>query len=568
MKIETKDIIRIANDLDIAINNNEKFAVPILAARATKGALNNPGDETLRMISNVLSKMSESGKLFISKGEFNEIYTKFATKNTKAKEYFISELNKVACELKDRELAGKEVKEIDLYEGADQTISNAFSSLWDDNGKIAKTAEYKSYNPKVAEKANYITNLQFAKLGVNTKDVKTFAGTDKFILCDAVCETPNGDSHILVPVEISTSGVLIPVMFINKHGFVDLNENTLEKHFKEFAGKNLNINSEKIFELLHTASNIETLDEFGLQVLAAQNAVKQNRKIDTSVGDLLSIVGQEDFIKSASTGDYSGYNNVLNKLCEASEAKASKEDVNLFGSYLESAKGIAELTFSKSVVENGRNIIASKIASFGYNPQITITACDDNSITYAIAIATKNGPLGFEVISEVENEKPLVPYIMAVSDKAYDFTVEGLQSAINDKVNNTKILAVISPLYDLKSSEIVAIVKQASSTGDYQIAEEALNILSEKADFESYASALNEYMKGLNGEISKQACKSDCKCTRIIKASNRGNPLCGHLNLPLDQVYQDNNGNCIPKYRKNMNDTYEGMLFNTSKIFS
>lgn len=205
MRIETKDIIRIAKDLDIAINNNEKFAVPILAARATKGALKNPGDETLRMISNVLSKMSENGTLFISKGSFNEIYNKFATRNSKANEYFADELNKTDDELEDRELAGKEDSEIGLYEGADKTVSNALDSLWDDNGNITKTAEYKSYNPKVAEKANYITNLQFAKLGVNAKEVKTFAGTDKFILCDAVCETPNGDSHILVPVEISVS---------------------------------------------------------------------------------------------------------------------------------------------------------------------------------------------------------------------------------------------------------------------------------------------------------------------------------------------------------------------------
>ena len=76
MKIETKDIIRIANDLNSAIANSEKFAVPILAVRANKGALNNPNDETLRMMYNVLSKMSEGGKLFITKGEFNDIYVK------------------------------------------------------------------------------------------------------------------------------------------------------------------------------------------------------------------------------------------------------------------------------------------------------------------------------------------------------------------------------------------------------------------------------------------------------------------------------------------------------------
>ena len=72
MKIETtKDIIRIANDLNSAISNNEKFAVPILAVRAKKAALDNPGDETLRMMHNVLSNMSEHGKVFICTGLFD-----------------------------------------------------------------------------------------------------------------------------------------------------------------------------------------------------------------------------------------------------------------------------------------------------------------------------------------------------------------------------------------------------------------------------------------------------------------------------------------------------------------
>jgi hypothetical protein len=570
MKIETKDIIRIANDLDSTITNSEKFAVPILAVRAKKGALNHPNDQTLRLMSNVLSKMSESGKLFISKGEFNSIYTKFATKNSKALEYFENELSsKESSEQPQRELAGKQTDEISLYAGADDTILNAFSSMWDDNGKAAKVGEYKAYNTKTANKANDLTSLEFARLGVTTKDVTTFAGTDKFILCDAICETPNGDSHIIVPVEISASGVLIPVMFINRNGFVDLNEKTLEQHFHDFAGKNLNVNSEKIFEILHTASNVETLDEFGLQVMAAKNAVNQNKQIDTSIGDLLKVVGCDEIVKSASTGDFSDYNSMLGKLYDMSEVRADKETVDKFSSYLESNKGMAELNFGRNIVDNGRNIIASKVSSFGYKPQITVTSCDENSITYAVAITTRNGPLGFEVISEVQNNKAVVPYIMAISDKVYDFTREGMEHAVNDKVIDNRVLAAVSPLYDLKSSEIVKIVRQAASNGDYKTAEEALNVLSEKTDFENYAMALNEYVKGLNGEITKEACHStQCKCTKIVKASNREKPLCGHLNLPLDQVYQDKNGNCTPKYRANMSDTYEGMLFNTSKIFS
>ena len=568
MKIETKDIIRIANDLNSAIANSEKFAVPILAVRANKGALNNPNDETLRMMYNVLSKMSEGGKLFITKGEFNDIYVKFATRNSKAKELFAEELDfkSAAKKQEDRVLAGQKVEnEISIYDGADESILNAFSSLWGDNGKAAKLGEFKAYNPRVAAKANDITGFEFARLGVQTKAVNTFAGTDKFILCDAVCETPKGDVHIIVPVELSVSGILIPVMFISKHGFADLNEKTINKHFDEFSGKNLSVNSEKIFEILHTATEIDTLDEFGLQVMAAQSAVKQNKQIDNSLGDLLSVIGSDELVKSASTGDYSGYNKTLGSLYEMAEMKADSDTVSKFSSYLSSNKGIADLTFGKEVVDSGRSIITSKLNTFGYKPQIIVSACDETSITYAVAIPTRNGTLGFEVMSEVQNNKASLPSIMAVSDKVYDFTKSGLEIAINDNLIDNRVLAVVSPLYDLKSSEIVNLIKKCSARGDYQTAEDALNVLSEKADFENYALALNEYMKGVNGELTKEAC--ECKCSRIVKSSTSEKPFCGHLNMPLDKVYQDKNGNCTPKYRQAMSDTYEGVLFNTYKIF-
>lgn len=561
MRINPKELIAAANQINDNLKQSEKLPLPLLSVRAKKAALANPEDQSLRLISNVLSKMAENGKIFITRKEFNQVFTKFASYNDCAANYFNDELDKPA-ELPQRKLAGESI--VDDYKGlyseADASLSNALTSLWDERGN-PQAGEYKYYDPSMAKQATTVTNLELSRIGVNPKAVETFAGTKSFIVCNAKYETPNGEASILVPVELSKSGALIPTVFVSKDGFANLDKNTVTEHIKAYAGRRFTVDSGALLNALSNMQKVSTMDDFEIKVLAMQEAINSKKiKKEASVEGTMHFASNGIFMQEVDSND--------GHMLEMPKA----EGVEKFASSLTSNRGVAEFIFGKDIVETGRKAIASKLASFNYNSQVSVASCDDNdpSITYAVKLNTKNGPVGFEAMAEVRNGMVIMPSIVAIADKAYDFTKSGIDKIANANDTDYKAIAVVSPMYELKPSEILENIRKAADLGDYKTAEEAFTVLAEKADRETYQAAMTEYMRSVNASSNNKlqktaSAKSSCKM--IVQASTHSCPLCGHLNLPLDKVYQNEKGECVPLYRKAMDDTYENVLLNTSKIF-
>jgi len=563
-----RDLAGAAKQLSDSLKQGEKFPLPLLAVRAKKAALENPNDQPIRLLANVFAKMSENGKIFITRGEFNNICEKFASSgNTSLSNYFTNELD-VTEEKPQRKLAGEAAKEMDdLYFGADQPLANALAELWDESGRIKKVGEYKLFDPKVANQAMRIASMELGRIGVSPKIMDVFAGTEKFIVCDASYETPKGEAHLLVPVEISKSGALIPTFFVTKHGFGNLDKNSINEHIISSAGKNLAINSDALLNALSVAKEASMMTDFQIKVLAMQDRLSHNQMLKTAASadkNLAPVFASNQILMQEV--DSNKVENVMLEMPRAAEYEK-------FANVLTSSKGVAEFIFGKSTVESGKISIASKMASFGYNPQISVLSCDkdDDTITYAVKIDAMSGPIGFQVMAEVVNHKVVIPSIVAVCDKAYDFSKEGINSAIkSNNITDYGTLAAVSPMYELKSTEILENIRKAADQGDYETAEEALTVLAEKADAETYNKGLAEYIRSVNADSNPQlkkqaAVKSGCKM--IVKSSSHSCAICGHLNLPLDKIYQNAHGECVPLYRKNMSETYEGAFFNTSKIF-
>src|SRR6185503_20108645 len=76
------------------LHASEKFPVPVLAVKAARAAQANPHDAALVTASNVLRKMANDNKLFISRHELNDLYNKLYTPNTKLAELFEEELDR------------------------------------------------------------------------------------------------------------------------------------------------------------------------------------------------------------------------------------------------------------------------------------------------------------------------------------------------------------------------------------------------------------------------------------------------------------------------------------------
>ncbi len=135
-------------------------------------------------------------------------------------------------------------------------------------------------------------------------------------------------------------------------------------------------------------------------------------------------------------------------------------------------------------------------------------------------------------------------------------------------VNNQrdyKVAAATSPQFGLKPSDLVNNIRDAIAEGNHSKAEDALNVLASAGDEKAYAHGFHAFLTGLSGKSEKKATES-C-CSMIIKSASSQHPMCGHTNLPLHKVYQDKEGNCRPTYRKGMDESYEGAVFNNHKIF-
>jgi hypothetical protein len=142
------------------------------------------------------------------------------------------------------------------------------------------------------------------------------------------------------------------------------------------------------------------------------------------------------------------------------------------------------------------------------------------------------------------------------------FSVAGLKRLYSIDTMDNKVAAVSSPVYGLKPSELVDIVRIAISEENYSKAEDALNVLAESGDDRAYQTAFVDYTNGLNGKVIAESA-----CSMIVSSPSSTHQICGHTGLPLHKVSQDKHGNCIPGYRKGMDDTYEGKYFMNSKIF-
>ena len=478
----------------------EKFALPLLAARAKNAAINNPGDQTLRVLANVFGRMSENGQVLISRAEFNKVYSQVAEPRTIAANYFADELN-LPEQKKERAIAGAAAEEyLDLYKTSDTETLDQL------NAYFAKDETVKVADSKILSQAAVITNLRLIGMGAPAKSVKGIGGTDKLIVCDATYETPKGAAHVIIPLEVERTTIAMPEVFYNKSDLVKLTKEAIDNYVEEFAGKS-------------------------------------NHVITTN-------------ITSQKTGAL-----VMPKA----------EGFETFAAQLSTQKGTAEFIFGKEAVDNGRNVILSKLAMLGYKGQVSVASCDDTTITYGVKLSSLNSPVGFEVMADIRDGKVIVPSIVAIQDKAYEFNKSGIETLIKSNSVDYKAMSVCSPAYEMKPSEIMERIRVAADEGNFAEAEDSLLVLAGKGTPEQYAAGVAEYMRSVEasagGGITKQACAScGCGCKNIVRNSSHTVPMCGHLNLPLDKVYQNERGECCPLYRKNMDDTYACGVFNSSKI--
>lgn len=530
------EILKAIGDATKALSDNEKFALPLMAVKASKAAAENPHDASLVTMSNVLQKMASTpDKMFISRVELNKLYDQLYTPNTKIAEVFAEELDRP-------ELDTPKLYQRDPYEAtsiqedytrlADPVLANALGSLFDKDG------ESKLYSGDTALAAERICMRELNALGVPPKQVNIFAGQEDILICNAKYETPKGQTNVLVPVEIAEKKPLFPTIFLSTAGWVDLSRDALETHIEATAGKSYKVNGAELLRVLSAAKNgiVKTAGSEDVEMAL----IRMRAEGGTVAHDTNAIVYQ--------------------KVDDAPQELVKTEYDVSFEDKLSSVHGQIEYLFGAQTVKAGRDMLMRKLGAMGYKPQISVTdSKGTDTLFYAVALDRQSA---VKIPVKVEDGMVLPPSVVIASGKVAEFSPEGIASVLAE-TTDPRMSSVASPMFGLTAGELLEKVKVAIHEGNVLAAEDAIDVLAE-TDEGAYKTAVALFMESLGGGMEKTASTKGCDL--IVKNSAHAHPICGHLNLPLHKVYQDENGDCQPLYRKAMKAEGETATFMAHKV--
>jgi len=521
------------------ISENEKVFLPAFAAKLATATKEFPSDKTIGQMNLIVKKMAASKQLTISRRDIKDLYTKLYTYNTKFANLFHDELGE--------EIHEPEVKYTPSLKEANYNLTTlAFEKIADPILKsqldvVFGTKEAKAFCEVTAEKASKICESQLQMLGITASKIEAKNGNASMILCNASFETPKGLTHILIPVEIQDGKVSLASVFVGNNGPQMFNKENLVSYIKSSVGKKLEVTASQVITAYNTLTNTTGLSKIALAA-TKMKAEKEQHQVFAS-----EQIMYHDFYEEPDTG------------LKTPEFKDS--EIESFTEKMASSVGIANFSFGEKKVNLGRELVANKLNEFGYKTnKISVFASDNESVSYAVSL--NNGSTGFIVPVKIANENVMSPEVIIINKSIKSFSKSNIDNACISKEADVKALAAASSLYNVKADELVEIVRKGAQEQNFAKVEDALNVLASSGNEKAYKYALHEYMSVLNQKEVKK-----CACTRIVKSPNSKYEICGHTNLPLHKVAQDEFGNCIPLYRKDMDNTFDPGLFTTSKIF-
>ena len=504
-----------------AINDSQAISIPFLAVKLRKIAAIEPSDQTVIAMTKIVSAMDDNHRTEISRADLTALYHKLYTNGTNLAEYLSEEMGTQQNLMTPKYAAKQEYQPL-ANPVSHSPLANALASVLD------PTIPLKMFSPEMGQKAVQVVGLNLEGWNLQASKLTPTSGNAHFIVVQADYDTPKGLTSILVPVEINKDKALDPTVFMGNSNPQELNHVNLKAYLLEHAGAKLKVQGHQVVDALTSAitktASASTVDLATIQIHAAKQV---QSPFFTDM-----VVGQKPY--------------------DAPTPELATPKMGKFASFAEKFEtplGQANFRFGVDKVNLGRDAIVRTLGSFGLtSPQISISGCTDTSINYAVSL--DGGRLSFNVPVKLANNRILNPSILVCNGNAMAFSKSSIQKLAQTKQQDFKAAAVCSPSYDLKTAELVGVVRTAIAEGNFDKAEDAINVLAQKGDTQSYKLALGFLMQGLT--MTKTAAAEEPVCSMIVKSSSSQHPICGHTGLPLHKVYQDKYGVCHPNYRRDI----------------
>ena len=539
------ELFKLAASVAKFIEANEKISLPLFTTKLAQAQVQFPEDHTIGMISTVVARMANnSDKLFISRAEVKDLYEKFYSRNTKFANVFAEELGKVESLPEPTRKPVQEISGDVMQEAFDSVVDPVLASSL--NQAFGASVKVTEYTTTAAKRAAAACDAKFKSFGLSVKS-EVLCGKKGILVCAVAFETPKGTTSLLVPVETVDDTAFQPSVFVGNSGSEDLSKSNVIAYVTSKAGEKLTVRAEQVLDASIVAKGLnQEISDVDL-ALTKLNATKE------SSADYLApqILGAE--VESVNP------NLVVNL------PKVEDPEIEAIARTFDSELGFASFKFGSKLVEQGSNLVAKHLKQCGVeNYNIAVFSANDDSITYSVAV--NGGSVAFKVPVKVESNRALPPTVIICNGSIKSFEKSALASLLAEEGFDRVAALSASPLYGVKPSELVAVVKTAMAEGNYIKAEDALNVLSDSDDEKAYSIALAAFTTGLkNREMNAE--ETVTKCAMVVKSQNSQHEICGHTGLPVHKVYQDKNGHCQPLYRKAMSESYEGATFMNSKVY-
>lgn len=528
-------IQQLVNSLAKSVEENQKIATPVLAAKLANAVEAYPGDQTIGAMSRVIGGLATHNTTFISRAELKALYTKLYSRNTKFAELFQDELGVVEEQAPVTTVNRDDGVNLNSYEVGDPVLANALNSVFD------KTIPVKMYSQALANKAAASVSSTLDSWNLKPSALHVNDGNDKFLVIQADYETPKGITSLYVPVEIRHNAVVEASVFMGNTGPQELNHTNIKSYVTANAGSKLKVSGAGILGVLTSAASENREISDAEMALTRLNASRQ---------------GTSEFFSNQVVGQF---------VVEASRKDVELPKYNEFESFektFTSNYGQAAFQFGADKVKLASDHIARELTGFGHkNPQVKVTGTDDSTLFFGVALDA--GKVAFTVPVKLTNGKLTKPGFLLCNGAVSTFDQAGINELYVSNQTDYRAAAAASPEYGNKPSDVINNIRDAVAEGNHAKAEDALNVLANSGDEKAYASGFQIFLQGLNAGKIVEATE----CSRMIKNSTSEHPICSHTGLPIHKVFQDKDGNCQPLYRRGMAESYEGASFINAKIF-
>lgn len=546
-----------AAEVALAKLEGKRYFVGDLSNRLQKTAEEYRHDTVIQAMSRVMERIaSKDPEQIISQAEIEQMYNELVGLNssgTKFREVLGDLFVKAELDMQTTENSNfidglRDNPDKEMLEMGSGDLTKEYGDLF--------SSKVDTYDPMLATSAKNKVSMELMSLGFDKTRVRLAGGNSRFLVFATDLDTNRGMVRVYVPA--SSTGDQYPSVFVAGNKFETLTSRNLKQHIE-----NLINGGGKLPEVTAILNSLD---------IVTGNTKKQVN--DSDFSKLSSIFPNSNNSEGLSSGtnifasiddprnDAKSIEIPMTKMPGALRAVASEIDDTIF----ESSLGYP----AKSILV-AKKMIVAELTRMGFKgTQIKVSEPMADGFVCKATLNTPNGKITIDVPVEMNGIVPLMPSVFASGDHIADFNDIGLKSFAMKAVSDGGFVQRDCQLYSMDIHQLKDIIACAATKGDYDTCNEALDVISDMTDADTYRNVVSDYHRMLGNIKTAQDTLKQAQddSGQFIKTSTSIYPIHRKLGRPVHDLIRDENGEYHLKstYHARQNQEDSAAFFSNSKV--